>query len=316
MTRTPRRYRSTQQDSARWDDFPLRDGDIVISAPPKSGTTWAQMVCALLVFRTPELPEPLSAISPWLDQLFTPREEMYAHLAGQEHRRVIKTHVPLDGLPLDPRVSYVAVARHPLDRALSLYHQAADVRAEWLHAFQIAENAPSAGPSSLTLPPVREWLLKWCRRGSSDGWEKDIAAAELHHPFDAWSRRAQPNVRLLHYADLCADLAGQMAALAEWLGITVEAEVWPELVKAATFDRMKARAKWLAPDTEIVADPVRFFHTGRSGAARDVLTEDDLDAYHERVAALAPQPFVDWLHHGLSTGAAAPIGGSRAGVPA
>ncbi len=296
MTEAPRRYRSPQQDSARWDDFPVRAGDIVISSPAKSGTTWVQMICALLIFQTPDLPKPLSALSPWLDQAFTPREKVYAELAEQEHRRFIKTHVPLDGLPLDPRVNYLVVARHPLDRALSLYHQAASTRAEWLHAFQDRPDAQSSSPSSLTLPPPREWLLKWCQPDPADGWEQDVAAAELHHPLDAWKRRAQPNVRLLHYDDLCADLAGQMAALAEWLSITVDEAVRPELVKAATFDEMKARAEWLAPDTEILTDPVEFFREGRSGAGRELLTEDDLEAYRKRVAPLAPRPFLDWLH--------------------
>ncbi|MEU1296962.1 sulfotransferase domain-containing protein [Streptomyces sp. NPDC005840] len=297
-TRVPRRYKSPQQDSARWTDFPLRDGDIVVSSPAKAGTTWVQMICALLVFQTPELPKPLSALSPWLDQLFTPQEQVYAQLAEQEHRRVIKTHVPLDGLPLDPRVSYLVVARHPLDRALSMYHQAANVRAEWLHAFNSDQDSDSSGPSSLTLPPVREYLLNWCRPHPSDGWEQDVAAAELHHPLDAWHRRGEPNVRLLHYDDLCADLAGQMASLAYWLGITVDRSVWPELVKAATFDEMKDRATYLAPDKEVLADPAQFFREGRSGGGRDVLTEDDLAAYHARVGALAPRPFLDWLHGG------------------
>ncbi|MEU0131310.1 sulfotransferase domain-containing protein [Streptomyces sp. NPDC006289] len=300
LTPAPRRYRSPQQDSARWDDFPLREGDIVVSSPAKSGTTWVQMICALLVFQTPELPEPLSTLSPWLDQLFTPQDQMYAQLAAQEHRRVLKTHVPLDGLPLDPRVSYIVVARHPLDRALSMYHQASNVRAEWLHAFNSEDSPEYEGPASLTLPPVREYLLNWCRAGESDAWEQDVAAAELHHPLDAWTRREEPNVRLMHYDDLCTDLDGQLAELAEWLGITVDEAVRPELVRAATFDEMKGRAARLAPDKEILADPVKFFRAGRSGGARDVLTEADLDAYHERVGALAPKPFLDWLHGGTA----------------
>ncbi|MGW8063906.1 sulfotransferase domain-containing protein [Streptomyces ziwulingensis] len=293
-TRAPRRYKSPQQDSARWDDFPLREGDIVVSSPAKAGTTWVQMICVLLVFRTPELPKPLSALSPWLDQLFTPQDQMYAQLAAQEHRRVIKTHVPLDGLPLDPRVSYLVVSRHPLDRALSMHHQAANVRAEWLRAFN------GDNDSAQYSGRAREYLLNWCRAGESDGWEQDVAAAELHHPLDAWNRREEPNIRLLHYEDLCADLEGQMSALAEWLGITVDADVWPELVRAATFDEMKGRAADLAPDKEILTDPAEFFRSGRSGGARGVLTDADLDAYYERVGALAPKPFLDWLHGGTA----------------
>ena len=58
---TPVRYRSPDEDSARWLEFEFRAGDIVISTRSKSGTTWMQMICALLVFQTPDLPAPLAA---------------------------------------------------------------------------------------------------------------------------------------------------------------------------------------------------------------------------------------------------------------
>jgi aryl sulfotransferase len=78
------------------------------------------MICALLILQTPELPAPLSQLSPWLDHLIEPREQVYARLAGQQHRRFIKTHTPLDGIPLDPRATYIVTARHPLDMAVSM----------------------------------------------------------------------------------------------------------------------------------------------------------------------------------------------------
>ena len=49
-----------------------------------------------------------------------PHEFVYAQLAEQQHRRFIKTHTPLDGIPLDPRVTYIVTARHPLDTFVSL----------------------------------------------------------------------------------------------------------------------------------------------------------------------------------------------------
>ena len=117
------RYVNDEEDSARWAGVEFRDGDIVISTRSKTGTTWVQMICALLIFRTAELPAPLSELSPWLDHLITPREEVLAVLAAQRHRRFIKTHTPLDGIPLDPRARYIVTGRHPLDTAVSLYHQ-------------------------------------------------------------------------------------------------------------------------------------------------------------------------------------------------
>lgn len=91
-------YTSEDDDSTRWDDFAFRDGDIVISTRSKSGTTWLQRICALLVFQTPDLPAPLSEHSPWLDWTGAALPTVLTGLAGQRHRRFIKTHTPLDGL--------------------------------------------------------------------------------------------------------------------------------------------------------------------------------------------------------------------------
>ena len=115
-------YRSWDDDNTRWEGFPFRTGDVVISTRSKSGTTWVQMICALLVFQTPQLPGPLAELSPWLDWRVVPLDDVLSTLAAQRHRRIIKTHTPLDGHPRDRRATYEVVARHPLDMALSLYH--------------------------------------------------------------------------------------------------------------------------------------------------------------------------------------------------
>ena len=94
------RYRSIAHDSARWDGFEFRPGDIVISTPAKCGTTWMQMICSLLIFQQPVPPRPLAELSPWLDMSTKSRADVFALLDAQRHRRFIKTHTPLDGLPV------------------------------------------------------------------------------------------------------------------------------------------------------------------------------------------------------------------------
>ena len=103
-------YRSWMSDNLRWDALKLRAGDIIISAPPKCGTTWTQRLVSLLVFDGPNLPGPLPLVSPWLDLTAQPAEKVVAALDAQDHRRFIKTHTPLDGLVLDDRVTYIGVA--------------------------------------------------------------------------------------------------------------------------------------------------------------------------------------------------------------
>ena len=64
-----RRYEASMYDSNRWDGFELRPGDIIISTPPKCGTTWTQMICALLILQEPvgSLPQRLAMVlgPPW-----------------------------------------------------------------------------------------------------------------------------------------------------------------------------------------------------------------------------------------------------------
>jgi aryl sulfotransferase len=97
------RYQSFLTDSSRWEGFQFRPGDIIISTPAKCGTTWTQMICALLVFQTPELPRPLDLLSPWLEMRLRRRREVFDLSEAQTHRRFIKSHTPLDGLPADER---------------------------------------------------------------------------------------------------------------------------------------------------------------------------------------------------------------------
>ncbi|GIJ19855.1 sulfotransferase domain-containing protein [Micromonospora lutea] len=291
MSDTPRRYRSAEEDSARWRGFPFRPGDIVISTRSKSGTTWMQMICALLVLRTPELPAPLIELSPWLDWLVEPQERVYARLAAQRHRRFVKTHTPLDGVPSDPRVHYVVVARHPLDMAVSLHHQGAN-----LDRVRLAEltGRPAPPAPDGPRPSVEQALVRWIDADPDPHAELDSLPGVMWHLGDAWARRHLPNAHLVHYDDLQADLAGQMRRLAERLDLEPPSA---DLVEAATFARMRARADRLAPDSAgVMKDRNAFFRSGRSGQGNALLDEETRTRYHSRVAALAPSDLLAWLH--------------------
>src|ERR671913_125348 len=139
------RYRSIVSDSGRWEGFVFRPGDIVISTPAKCGTTWTQMLCALLIFDGPAFPVPLDAVSPWLDMCNRPLAEVTTDLAAQTHRRVIKTHTPLDGLPWHAEVTYLVVGRDPRDVAISFEHHVAN--ADWEHFLQ--QRAAAVGNADL-----------------------------------------------------------------------------------------------------------------------------------------------------------------------
>jgi aryl sulfotransferase len=300
----PVRYRSLAYDSARWDGFERRAGDIIISTPPKCGTTWTQMICALLVLQDPELPAPLATLSPWLDMVTRSRTAVFADLEAQDHRRFIKTHTPLDGLPLDPDVTYLCVGRDPRDVALSMGHHRDNLHLANL----LARRAAAAAEDGIELPalpppkaPPRDELERFW------SWvDDDTAVTEsgsslrytVHHLRTFWDAPSHLDVVLLHYDELRVDLAGEMRRLADRLGIRVPARLWPRLVDGATFDQMRARPTVTVPGAglEQWKDPAAFFRSGTSGQWRALLDEAGEERYAEVAAALATPELSEWLH--------------------
>ena len=106
----------------------------------------------MFVFGTVEFDRPLAEISPWLDMQANELAAVVVALEAQEHRRLIKTHTPLDGLPLDGRVTYLCVGRDPRDAVLSFEHHMANL--DW-DVFMAARSA-AVGISDLEERPRPE----------------------------------------------------------------------------------------------------------------------------------------------------------------
>lgn len=293
-----REYREFVMESSRWDGFEFRDDDILICTPAKCGTTWTQMICAQLILRTPQLEQPLTSYSPWLDALFAPREAIHAQLAAQTHRRFIKTHTPLDGLPWSDSARYLCVGRDPRDALVSMRHHMANMKPESFP--RLAANA--TGPWSPPSPPpadFREWFRAWI--GSSGSYRENMGTSDvLHYVQSFWRFRHLPNVLMVHYSDLKADLEGEMRRIAQFLGIDIPEAEWPALVAAAGFANMKANAAQLAPQVtdDVWHDPNRFFHKGESGQWQELLDAEDLALYRRVMTERLEPELAHWLEHG------------------
>ena len=300
------RYTSIVYDSVRWEGFELRPDDIIISTPPKCGTTWTQMICSLLIFQTPELDRPLSVHSPWLDMQSRARRDVVADLERQAHRRFIKTHTPLDGLPKHPTVTYLCVGRDPRDVALSMDNHMDNID---IPSFA-AERARGAAIDGIELPPLavrppppddpRERFWQWVDNETPPQEIGSSLLRTLRHLESFWDAPPDLDVVMLHYDDLKSDLDGQMRLLADRLGISVPGERWDALVEAATFERMRASAAMTVPrndETSHWHDDERFFHRGTSGQWRELLDEDDLRRYRARVDELVAPDLAAWAHH-------------------
>jgi hypothetical protein len=186
------------------------------------------------------------------------------------------------------------VARHPLDAAVSLYHQQLNLdRTRWA---ELTGNEPPDPARSIA--SLHDSLLAWVEMDVDPREYLDSLPGVAHHLTDAWARRREPNVVLVHYDDLQADHDGAMRGLAGRLGIEVDEASWPTLVDAARFDAMKARAADAVPERDgVIRDHERFFRAGVSGARFAELGPEELAEYETRMATLAPPDLLAWLHH-------------------
>ncbi|NKB55168.1 MAG: hypothetical protein GKS00_02430 [Alphaproteobacteria bacterium] len=280
-------YTSHVIDTARWDRFAPRDDDIFICTPPKCGTTWTQAICALLIFGHADSDVKPGVISPWLDAKHQPMDEMLAMLEAQTHRRFIKTHTPLDGIPYYPQCIYLAVYRDPRDVHFSMRNHATN-QANGVNAHRATKD-------------IGEGFRQWVQRPYAAGDEDNFSLAALVHHYETFKRFEHlPNVELMHFADMKHDLGAMMALIGDFLDIVHPAETMDALTEAAGFENMKKNASQFVPGAGQGRwkDEGRFFNKGSGNQWDGVLSAEDLALYDTRVRDLLASADVAWLEDG------------------
>jgi aryl sulfotransferase len=292
-----RRYETSIADSARWDAYRPRAGDIVVATAPKCGTTWTQMLCALLV-HGPDLPAPLTRLSPWIDRRATPVEDLMAALEAQTGRRIVKTHTPLDGLPYFEEVSYVFCGRDPRDAFLSMMENMKNASAAIMQevseriGWPIGQAFP-ADPNDFfriwMTTPMHAWIEDGFPTGSVFGTARSF-----------WPWRGLRNLCFLHYRDLRADPDGELARLADFLGLRPQPAGRAQLLERAGFAAMRAKADEIAPGAHLGdwASNAAFFAKARLGEWREALSPENQALYAELAPTRAAPDLRAWLEEG------------------
>jgi aryl sulfotransferase len=272
-----RELQNHHMDSTVWNDFVFRDGDIVIATYMKTGTTWMQQIVAQLLSRGTHVGR-VSDTSPWLDHRVSPRDTKLAMLAAQTGRRSVKTHLPADALVYSPRARYVYIARDGRDVVWSMYNH-------HLHANGIYYRGTNETPGLVGPPfprmnlPQRAYFRRWLAEDGYPFWPF------WEHIRSWWDIRGLENLLLVHFAELRADLAGQVRRIAGFLDISLTEAEMEDVVAHCGFAYMKANADWVAPRGGIAFDGGgnTFINRGSNGRWRDTLTGEDI-AHYEATA--------------------------------
>ena len=279
-------------DSTIWNDFEFRDDDIIIATYDKSGTTWVQQILAQMLFNgAPDLA--VAEMSPWLDLRVPPKEVKLPMVEAQTHRRMIKTHLPLDALVYSPKAKYIYIARDGRDVLWSLYNHHSNANQAWYEALNDTPGRvgpPIERPSTDIRQYWREWL-------SGDGYPFWSFWENIR---SWWQIRELPNVMFLHFNDLKRDMPGQMRRMAQFLDIPVDEAQWQNILEYCSFDWMKKKATKSVPLGGAFWDggAETFINKGTNGRWVDVLSEEESAEYEARAVSELGAECARWLANG------------------
>jgi aryl sulfotransferase len=295
------------QSRVRW-----RGGDIVVSVPVKSGTTWTMnIVHQLRSGGDPDL-EDVYVEVPWLELVPSPgvtREQRLAKFAAmpRDRRRVFKTHSPPGLLPYQTpgrgrkEVRYVVVVRNP-DEALASMHPFAHAHTHaWFDLWKLP----------------REAFCKPSFASFYDEVARDMFPPSLFGFVAAWwPLRHAKNVLLLHFSDMKADHEGSVRKIARFLGFRPTAKQWPWILEYTSFawmkvheDKFELRTVGAVP----ILDSGAMLRRGRVGAANDDGVTPEISADVARIGGeiLKDAAAFEWFYRGGPLARAADSSGSR-----
>lgn len=287
-----RELQTNHFDSTIWNDFSFRDDDIIISTYAKSGTTWVQQMVGQMLFGPdPELPT--GQISPWVDLRVPPKAFKLQEIEAQAHRRFLKTHLPVDALVFSPTAKYLYIGRDGRDVVWSLHNHHLNGNEAY---YDVLNNSPGlvGPPMERCDPDIHRYWQTWLERDGYPHWSL------WDNVRSWWAVRDLPNVKMIHFNDLKRDMRGQMAEIADFLGIDVKPANWDEIALYCSFDWMRAHGEKAVPLGGAIWEGgvSTFINKGVNGRWQSVLNDTESAAYEARAKAELGEDCARWLATG------------------
>ena len=232
-------------------------------------------------------------MSPWLDLRVPPKGVKLAAVEVQRHRRFLKTHLPVDALVFSPKAKYIYIGRDGRDVVWSEHNHFAN-GSELLYQL-LNDTSGRVGPP-IDRPPasIRQYFLEWLEGDGYPLWSFWESIGSW------WAIRDLPDVMLLHFAELKADLPGQIRRIANSLDVAIDEQSWGAIVEHCSFKYMRRHGDKIVPLGGLPwIDGARtFIHKGTNGRWRDTLTAEDCARYERMAVERLGEGCAHWLTTG------------------
>lgn len=276
-----------------------RDGDIVISVPPKSGTTWTMnIVHQLLTGGTADFRDIYEQV-PWIEFVAYPSQPHADILQRLEAmppgvRRAFKSHSAPPGLPFiksgtGPDVKYIVVFRNPEEALVSFRPFLAQHSDEWFDLWQMPRGAICRPDfPSFYADIVDSHGMQGAFFGFLKAW---------------WPLRHEKNVLFMHFSDMKRDHRASIEKIAKFLGVAPTADQWPAILEYTSFPWMKRHEDKFEAGTAgkvRVLRPGAMMRKGEAGKARSDGMTDEISRHLREVGSrICPdQAAVNWFYQG------------------
>ena len=198
--------------------------DVFVMTFAKSGTNWMMQIAHQLIYHGKGEYDHLHEVVPWPDTTIMPffmkkyaiRIEEATHWErSPERKRVIKTHYNWDMLPHSDQARYIAVIRDPKDIFVSNYVFVRD------------------GVYGTAMPSVDTWFDLFLSPHFVLGGSWAVNTAGY------WAERQRPNVLIVSFKSMKADLRGIVVKVADFLSIRASDALIDEVCRLSSFEHMK-----------------------------------------------------------------------------
>ena len=192
--------------------FKPKQSDVIISPYAKCGTTWMQQIVHGLRTRGSMEFDEITAVVPWIDIALDVGWDLDASQVAEP--RAYKSHRSWHEIPKGAR--YIVTFRHYHDAFLSFYR--------FFEGFYFE-------PGAISIEDLAKW--RWPQ-------EELEEQGYWYHLISWWEQLDNPDVLLLCFEHMRADLPGAVKLIAQFIGIELDDELLEIVLRQSSRDFMLA----------------------------------------------------------------------------